>query len=112
MTGRPPSRERLARERMKAERMKAQRRRNIVTPWVESYKEMRWFLMVLTLLFITLKLTHYIDWAWWRVLAPLWAPTALVIAVWLVWIGTLFVVFCLAQGLNVVLAALKRWRNR
>jgi hypothetical protein len=28
----------------------------------------------LTLLFIGLKLTHYIDWSWWWVLAPTWIP--------------------------------------
>jgi len=26
----------------------------------------------LTILFIALKLTDHIDWAWWQVLAPLW----------------------------------------
>ena len=30
------------------------------------------FLEFLTLIFITLKLTGYIDWSWWWVLAPLW----------------------------------------
>jgi hypothetical protein len=28
------------------------------------------FLSVLTLIFITLKLTEFIDWSWWFVLAP------------------------------------------
>ena len=37
------------------------------------------FLNLLTLAFIVLKLTHYIDWSWWWVLAPLWIPIALVI---------------------------------
>lgn len=32
------------------------------------------FASVLTLIFITLKLTGYIDWSWWWVLAPLWLP--------------------------------------
>jgi len=31
------------------------------------------FLEFLTLIFITLKLTGYIDWSWWWVLSPLWA---------------------------------------
>ena len=30
------------------------------------------FLELLALIFITLKLTNYIDWSWWRVLSPLW----------------------------------------
>jgi len=28
------------------------------------------FLSILTLIFITLKLTEFIDWSWWFVLAP------------------------------------------
>ena len=27
---------------------------------------------LLTVAFIVLKLTHYIDWSWWWVLSPLW----------------------------------------
>ena len=29
--------------------------------------------------FLGLKLTHYIDWSWWWVTAPLWAPTVAVL---------------------------------
>jgi hypothetical protein len=29
---------------------------------------------VLFLIFMVLKLTNYIDWSWWWVTAPLWAP--------------------------------------
>src|SRR5665811_727144 len=36
------------------------------------------FLGLLTVLFIGLKLTHYIDWSWWGVLAPIWFPFAIV----------------------------------
>lgn len=32
---------------------------------------------MLTLLFVALKLTGYIAWSWWWVLAPLWVPPAL-----------------------------------
>lgn len=32
---------------------------------------------LLLCLFIGLKLTHYIDWSWWWVLTPLWAPLAI-----------------------------------
>ena len=31
---------------------------------------------LLTIVFITLKLTGYIDWSWWWVLSPLWIPFA------------------------------------
>jgi hypothetical protein len=37
------------------------------------------FFGLLTIVFITLKLTNYIDWSWWWVLAPLWIPIAFVI---------------------------------
>ena len=39
------------------------------------------FLGVLTLIFITLRLTNYIDWSWWAILSPLWVPGVLVFAV-------------------------------
>jgi hypothetical protein len=35
------------------------------------------FIGLLTLLFIGLKLTHYIDWSWLWVLSPLWISTSL-----------------------------------
>jgi hypothetical protein len=34
---------------------------------------------VLFLIFMTLKLTHYIDWSWWFVTAPLWLPAAIIL---------------------------------
>ena len=34
---------------------------------------------LLTVLFVGLKLTNYIDWSWWWVLAPLWIPMVLII---------------------------------
>lgn len=39
------------------------------------------FPAALALAFITLKLCGMIDWSWWWVLAPLWGPVALVLAV-------------------------------
>lgn len=39
---------------------------------------------LLGLIFITLKLTHYIDWSWWWVTAPFWIPFAIIIAIILV----------------------------
>lgn len=32
------------------------------------------FCGLLTIVFITLKLTHVIDWSWWLVLLPLYGP--------------------------------------
>lgn len=40
-----------------------------------------WFLSVLTLIFVTLKLTDNIDWSWWWVLSPIWGGIVLVIVV-------------------------------
>lgn len=35
------------------------------------------FCGLLTIVFITLKLTGYIVWSWWWVLSPLWIPFAI-----------------------------------
>jgi hypothetical protein len=35
------------------------------------------FTGLLTVAFIVLKLTHFIDWSWWWVLSPLWIGAAL-----------------------------------
>ena len=37
------------------------------------------FLSLLTIVFITLKLTGYIAWSWWYVLSPFWIPLAFVL---------------------------------
>jgi hypothetical protein len=39
------------------------------------------FAGALTILFIGLKLTHFIDWSWLWVLSPLWIGVALVIGI-------------------------------
>jgi hypothetical protein len=39
------------------------------------------FLGLLTIVFITLKLTGYINWSWWWVLAPLWGSVALALVI-------------------------------
>jgi len=36
---------------------------------------------VLFLIFMTLKLTNYIDWSWWWVTSPLWIPVALLVLI-------------------------------
>ena len=47
------------------------------------------FAGLLTIVFITLKLTKYIDWSWWWVLSPILIPGVVVIAVLIV-LGILF----------------------
>jgi hypothetical protein len=43
------------------------------------------FMGLLCLMFIGLKLTHYIDWSWWWVLCPLWiGPAAILVIVGIV----------------------------
>jgi hypothetical protein len=44
---------------------------------------------LLTIVFITLKLTGYIDWSWWWVTCPLWAPIVFLLAIAI--IGLLFI---------------------
>lgn len=41
------------------------------------------FCGLLTIVFITLKLTGVINWSWWWVLAPLWGGVALRLAIML-----------------------------
>ena len=49
------------------------------------------FLVLLTLVFMVLKLTHYIDWSWVWVLSPLWLW-------WLVVTVTVFVLALIGIG--------------
>ena len=36
---------------------------------------------LLTIVFITLKLTNYINWSWWWVLAPTWIPLSVILVI-------------------------------
>lgn len=42
------------------------------------------FCGLLTVAFIVLRLTGYIDWDWWWVLAPLWVPLLILFVVFVV----------------------------
>lgn len=42
------------------------------------------FSSLLTILFIGLKLTGYIDWSWWWVLAPIWISVSAAVAMLLI----------------------------
>ena len=42
------------------------------------------FCGLLSIVFIILKLTHFIDWSWWWVLSPLWLPLAAALSIILV----------------------------
>ncbi|QEG08411.1 hypothetical protein HWC26_gp159 [Aeromonas phage 2L372X] len=48
------------------------------------------FLSILCLIFITLKLTGYIAWSWWWVLAPIWIPISIILVVFVI-VGMLYV---------------------
>ena len=68
------------------------------------------FLGALTLLFIGLRLTGFIDWSWWWVLAPLWAAAGGIAALALLGLSgylayTLYDIWRKKQ-------ADKRWRER
>lgn len=39
------------------------------------------FVGLLTIVFITLKLTNYIDWSWWWVLSPIWISWAILLLI-------------------------------
>ncbi len=44
------------------------------------------FLGLLTIVFIVLKLTNYINWSWWSVLMPLWLPIAIAVFIYIVFV--------------------------
>lgn len=46
---------------------------------------------ILCLIFITLKLTGYIAWSWWWVLAPIWIPISINLVVFVIVGGMLYV---------------------
>lgn len=50
------------------------------------------FPMLLFLVFLVLKLTNVITWSWWWITAPLWAPSAIVISIFLI-IAIIFLLF-------------------
>lgn len=50
------------------------------------------FAGLLTIVFITLKLTGYITWSWWWVWSPVWITVAVVAAIFAI-CGTLAVIF-------------------
>ena len=41
-------------------------------------------LSIMFLIFMTLKLTHVIDWSWWWVTAPLWGGFALIFTIFII----------------------------
>lgn len=44
------------------------------------------FFELLTVVFITLKLTHIIEWSWWWVLSPLWIPALIAFVIVMIYI--------------------------
>lgn len=64
------------------------------------------FFGLLTLLFVALKLTGYINWSWWAVTAPLWGPLAAVL------VGVVVYLLVSAVYIFLVEPLLRRWRAR
>ena len=62
------------------------------------------FLGLLTLVFIVLKLTHYIDWSWLWVLSPLWLG-------WLVVTAILFILALIGIGKTKMKAKIKAYES-
>jgi len=65
-----------------------------------------WFLGLLFLVFLILKLAHVIEWSWWWVTSPLWLPVALTL-------GALLLVTLLGvTGYKVVTSIGRRRREK
>jgi Transmembrane Fragile-X-F protein len=60
---------------------------------------------LLFLLFLALKLTHYIDWSWWWVTAPLWIGLAIYLSIALIG-GIIWGVAFL------IIIACEKWRKK
>ena len=61
------------------------------------------FLGLLTILFIGLKLTGYINWSWLWVLSPVWIPPAIALG----FIGLVLLFAAVCFGIGLLLAATK-----
>ena len=49
------------------------------------------FVGLLTILFVGLKLTGYIDWSWWWVLSPIWISVLIAVVVLLIFLCALMI---------------------
>lgn len=56
------------------------------------------FFGLLTIVFVTLKLTGFIDWSWWWVLAPTLWPIALLLVLLIVWGGFIFIAWLIESS--------------
>lgn len=48
---------------------------------------------LMTIVFVILKALGHIDWSWWLVFAPMWAPTAVVILLAVAGFGITFLIY-------------------
>lgn len=55
------------------------------------------FCGMLAILFIGLKLTHYIDWSWWWVLSPIWIPLSIVLVVLVVVLAAFLITYLMEK---------------
>jgi hypothetical protein len=67
------------------------------------------FMGLLFLVFLTLKLTHVIDWSWWFVTMPLWGALAVVL---IILTGISVVAGCMLSSAAVIDWLRKRRRER
>lgn len=50
------------------------------------------FTTILFFIFLVLKLCHVIDWSWWWVTAPLWAPGVLIAVIFVIWLAIYLII--------------------
>lgn len=65
------------------------------------------FIGLLTIVFIVLKLTGYIDWSWWWVLSPIWISVLGVVGITVLLMAGAFIWAMISVGTNPV----KLWRD-
>jgi len=50
----------------------------------ENMKNLSMYLLLIFLILYILKLPHLIDWSWWIIFSPLWAPIVITIIIFTV----------------------------
>lgn len=68
----------------------------------------RLLLGLMTIVFVTLKLTNVIDWPWWGVLGPLWMPIVALLAV----AAVLYLIAGVLMGISGIVEYVKRERRK
>ena len=57
------------------------------------------FAVLLTVVFVVLKLCGVIAWSWWWIFAPMWIPLVIALVIWFIWF-IMFIVGLIAVAVS------------